>query len=429
MDKMKKNRIDFGMKNVNDKTDKGLFNKCNLKSILLSIIILIIFILQTQNVSSIGITPGRTTVNFEPGLSREVQFSIVNTEKKDMGVVFYIQGELNDSVALGQTFVKFSAFEESKSFSYKINLPQRFDEPGLHTAEIVALEMPNDLEQVGTFVGARVAVISQLHVYVPYPNKYIEGELNIADSEGKKVFLMPVINRGELDIVNAKAIIDIYTALNEKVATLETEAIPVASLERKELSAEWIPKVNPGKYLAVVSIIYDNEVLEIKKEFNVGESLVEISDLYVRDFSLGEIAKFNALVENKWGNEIKDSFLNILVYNNKGEIMADFKSPTYDLNPLSKTEMVAYWDTGGVKQGTYDGKLMLKYGEKSTDRNIQLKISDSSIEISGITGKVLVKGSSGKLNINNFLVIAVVVLILVNVIWFFVIRRFMKRKK
>ena len=446
MDKMTKNNLFKKEGKINNKlcddlnlSKNGLSNENyvnfnininkSIKFILLLLSFLAIIVLQINPISSIGITPGRATINFEPGLSQEISFSVVNTEHKEMSVVFFVQGVLNGSVTLKQTYAKFSASEESKSFSYSINLPQKFDKPGVYSADIVVLEMPKDLESQGTFVGATVSVATQAYVYVPYPNKYLEGEINVVpDDSGKIMFLMPIVNRGKLDIVNAKAVIDVYTALNEKVASLETESQPLASLERKELVAEWKPNVNPGKYLAVVNIIYDNEIVSLSKEFNVGESLVEINDLYVKDFSLGEIAKFNALVENKWGNEIKDSFLNILVYNGEGEIMADFKSPNYDLKPLSKTEMVAYWDTGGVQQGTYGGKLMLKYGDKSAERNIQLKISESNIEISGITGKVLVKGKSSS-SVNSLLVILIVVLIVANIIWFFVVRKYIKKRK
>lgn len=436
MDRMKKNKIDFGKKvyfppthpmNVKGKTTRSRF--ISKPALLISILIIFSFI-SMQNISSIGITPGRTTLNFAPGLHQEVQFSVVNTEHKDMSVVFFVRGDLNGSITLKQVSATFSASEESKSFSYVVDLPSKIDKPGLYNTEIVAMELPKDLEQSGTFIGATVAVATQLYVYVPYPNKYLEGDVSIIASPeaGKTIFLIPIVSRGELDIVNVKATIDIYTALNEKIATIETNTETLNSLERKELNAEWVSNVNPGKYLAVVTIIYDNEVLKIEKKFDVGEMNLEINEISVKDFSLGEIAKFNALVENKWGNPLNDVYLNILVYNSEGKTMADFKSPTYNIPGLSKAEMVAYWDTAGVKQGTYDGKLMLKYGDKSTDRNIQLKISDSDIEISGITGKVLVQGK-GKSNVNSLLVILIIVLVVANIIWFVVVKKVLKRKK
>lgn len=415
--------------NILNDSSSPLYDKGVVKLIFLSIIVLFIFILQLSNLSAIGITPGRSTFDFSPGLSQEVKFSVVNTERTDMNVVLFVRGEFNESIELSDSLVSIKSTEESKQFSYKFTLPNRIEKPGKYVTEIVAMQLPDDLEAQGAFVGATVAVASQLHIYVPYPNKYLEGGVNIiTDDSGKVLFFIPLISRGDLDIVNVRAIIDVYTPLNEKVATIETQPSTLDSLGRVELVAEWQPNVNPGKYLAVVTVIYDNEDIELHKEFSIGESLVEIEEVYVRDFHLGEIAKFNALVNNKWSSEIKDAFLNILVYNNENKIMADFKSPTYDLAPLSKSEMVSYWDTAGVHSGTYDGKLILKYGEKSTERNIELKITENNIEISGLTGRVIVRGG-GKSGISSLLIIGLIVLVLINVIWFFIVRRLMKKKK
>ncbi len=416
------------------KRKRGNYNLSNSivnvnKLVLLPILFIFVIVIFIQNILAIGITPGRTTINFEPGLHQDISFSILNTEHKEMGVVFVVRGDLNESITLTKAFAEFSSSEESKQFSYSINLPQKIEKPGLYKTEIVAIELPKNIKEEGTFVGATVGVITQLYVYVPYPDKYIEAELNIIAEEEKVNFILPLVNRGKLDVVNAKASIDIYTPLNEKIASLETNSVSVKSLERDEIFAEWIPNVNPGKYLAIATIIYDNKATKVEKEFNVGEALVEILEINVKEFRLGEIAKFDALVENKWSGDFKDSFLNILVFNNEGEIMADFKSPNYDLSALSKSEMIAYWDTAGVREGEYDGKLILKYGERSSERNIRLKIGQNDIEIIGLTGKVLVKGKEGKLNINNLLIIAVIVLVIANVIWFVLIRKLMRKRR
>lgn len=400
-----------------------------MKTKTLLILGILLIVLTLQNVSGIGITPGRTTLNFEPGLHKEVSFSIINSEHKDMSVVFAVRGDLSESIILTQTYAEFSSSEESKSFTYIVDLPQKISEPGKHEAEIVALEMPKDIKEKGTFVGATIAVVTQLYVHVPYPDKYVEAEVNVMEGEeGKTIFFIPVVNRGKLDVVDIKAVIDIYTSLNEKVVTIESDIESLNSLERKELVAEWTADVNPGKYLAIATIIYDHEVLKIEKEFSIGEMALEIKEITIKDFELGGIAKFDALVENKWSSDLKEVYLNIIVYNHEGEIMADFKSPTYDINPLSKAEMVAYWDTAGVKEGTYDGKIILKFGEKSTERNIQMKITEDSIEVVGLTGHVVVK-KKGKFNLNNILLILVIFLIVVNIIWFVVVKRLLKRRK
>ncbi len=383
----------------------------------------ILFFLLFSEVDALGITPGRTTMNFEPHLKKEISFSVINSEHKEMAVLFTVRGELNQSIALHEVYAEFSSREESKSFSYLVELPERFEKPGLHEGEIVVLEFPKEFRSRGTFVGATLAVIHQVHVYVPYPGKYVEVDVNIIPGE-ETLFFIPVISRGKLDIGSVKAIVDIYSG-DVKVATLESDETSIKSLERKELFAKW--KGSPGSYKAKVSVFYDNEVVYAEKEFSVGELVLELLEIYVKDFQLGGIAKFNALVENKWGQELKDVYLQIVVYNKENEVMADFKSANYAIPGLSKAEMVAYWDTVGVREGNYDGKIILNYG-KLLERPVKIQVGQDEILIIGATGRVITR-EKGRFSVQNLLIGAVVVLIVVNIIWFVVIRRMLRRKE
>lgn len=401
---------------------KMLATKKLMKHVFLGMFFIMFFLGEA---AALGITPGRTTINFEPGLKKEISFSVINSEHKDMAVLLTVRGELNQSVVLNEVYTEFSSREETKTLTYEISLPENFEKPGLHEAEIVALELPKDFRTKGTFVGATLAVISQVHVYAPYPGKYLETEVNIIPGE-ETTFFVPVISRGKLDIASVKAIVDVSSG-NEKIATLETGETDLKSLERKELFAKWKSTVPPGSYKAKVSVFYDNQVAYAEKEFTLGELALSLLDVYVKDFQLGGIAKFTALVENTWGKKLEDVFLNIVVYNQEGEVMADVKSATYALPALSKSEMVAYWDTAGVKEGTYDGKILLNYG-KITERPVKIKVSSDEILIIGTTGKVITKGG-GRLSVQNLLIGAVFFLIAVNIAWFVVIRRMLKKKE
>jgi hypothetical protein len=288
--------------------------------------------------------------------------------------------------------------------------------------------MSKDLKEKGTFIGATVSVITQLHVNVPYPNKYAEADVQAINSDGEIIFIIPVLNKGKLDIVNARATIDIYTALNEKIESLETESISIDSLKRKDLTIKWdSSSVTSGSYLAKVTVFYDNNEINLDKQFKVGEKSINVLEINIKDFRLGGIAKFDALVENSWSEEIKNAYLQIIVYNNEGENMADFKSPLYDIPALSKKEMVSYWDTAGVHEGNYEGKLILRYGEESKERNIQLKITENNIDISGLTGRVVIRGE-GLFNMKNILIIIIIAIVFMNIIWFIIIKRLIKKK-
>jgi hypothetical protein len=395
----------------------------NIQIILLfSLILAILFI---PSVFSLGITPGRTTLNYAPGLEREIEFSVLNTEHKNMQILLTVQGELNRSIELNSGIFDISSNEGSKSFKYKFKIPDKIEKsPGLHTAEIIALEVPKANEK-GTYVGATVAVISQLYLQVPYPGKYIEADLNIMDSEsnGTATFIVPVINRGKVGVGEVRALIDIYDKFNEKVGTIETDYFYLGPGARTELVGKWNVSVPSGSYLAKVSVFYDGESKNFERQFGVGIQMLSIESILVSNFKLGEIAKLQILVENRWNQELKSVSSNLIVYNKDSQIMADVKSADERVPALSKKELVAYWDTVGVSEGDYSGKLMVRYGEKSSDKNLVLKVSENSLNIIGVGYAIRPEGGKG-INITNILIILVVLLIIVNVSWFIYFYRF-----
>ncbi|MBI2449439.1 hypothetical protein HYV49_04030 [Candidatus Pacearchaeota archaeon] len=415
----------------------------------MKIITYILFLLLASYLASaIGITPGKVTEDFSPGLERDVGFSVINSEKKDMNVLFYVKGDLGEHVTLNKQFDAFSRFDETKSYTYSIRLPERLN-PGKHVAEIVALELPPGAYQQGTFVeagrdggnvsvaviqplgsstfvGAVAGVITQFEIFVPYPGKFIEAELDIYQDKntGKTIFSIAAISRGKLDIVNLKADIDIYTSLNQKVGTIETDSISLTSGRRGVLLKEWMPDVPPGPYRAVATVHYDENIIELEKVFNIGEVILEIESIEVKNFQLGGIGKFEVTVRNIGSSDILNAYLNIVVFNKEGETMADFKSPTYDVNALSREKMIAFWDTAGVQKGVYEGKIILHYLEREDEKPIQLQISEDSIVVIGATGRVVLAGR-GRFDINTILVVAVLVLMFINIGWF-VYLRFLK---
>jgi len=155
---------------------------------------------------------------------------------------------------------------------------------------------------------------------------------------------------------------------------------------------------------------------------------LSIESILVNNFRLGEIAKLQILVENKWGQELKAVFANLIVYNNENQIMADVKSPNENIPALSKKELIAYWDTVGVTEGEYNGKLMVRNGEKSSDKNLILKVSENSLDVTGVGYAIRQSGGKG-VSFTNILIILVVLLILVNISWFIYFYRLRKLRR
>ncbi|MCK5449669.1 hypothetical protein KAI32_02290 [Candidatus Pacearchaeota archaeon] len=426
---------------INKLFEASFFRLCNDKSLRVkrfcelfpmnkSLIIFALLVFLIGSVSALGVTPARTTIDFEPGLKRTVSFSVVNSESKDMSLIISPQGELNSSISLKENSVTMSSDEQSKQLSYDITLPNELS-PGLHIAEVVILQLPEKSATSEAYVGAALAVVTQLYVHVPYPGKYAEADLNIVNAEQGEdvVFIIPIANRGEFDLVSVKANIDIYNKLNEKVTSFNTATISVGSKERKELVSKWKADAPVGTYRAVVTLTYDGETINLEKQFNIGKEELELQQLEVNDFSLGDIAKMEMLVENKWSEQISGAYSQMQIYNEEEELVADFSSANYDIPALSKKLIVSYWDTAGVKPETYEAKVFLKYADISSQKNLQLKVSENKIEVIGLGYVVSSEGSEGDDNLVFILIVGIVVLILINLLWFLLLRKKLKSNR
>ena len=99
----------------------------NKKLIWIIAVFLLASAIFTIQVSAIGITPGRTVLEFEPHIQKEIKFSVVNTEHKDMKVLLKLESDdkLDKYVTLSSQFVEFKADEYMKNFTYKIYIPRQ----------------------------------------------------------------------------------------------------------------------------------------------------------------------------------------------------------------------------------------------------------------------------------------------------------------
>ena len=399
-----------------------------LKNVGICMILLIFTLLIVSDVFALGVSPARKIIEFSPELEIEVEFNVLNSEGKDMKVVIYVEGDnLDEEIIIDNPELIFSSGELQKSVKYNIKLPEKYDEPGTHEIKIVAREIPVDKAFEGTFVGASVAVVHIVRINVPYPGKYATVELKLGEDTGQGVdFIVYVNNFGTQKIVRAKGIIDVYGPTNEKLTSLETGLVSVDSGARKAMNVKWDENINSGKYYAKLTVLYDGNVAEYEKVFNVGIRLVDILDIIVKNFKLGGIAKFNILVENGWPEVISDVYTDLLI-SEKGQEIGRFKSAAEDIPALAKEELTAFWDTAGVEEGDYDAKISLYYDDKIVEKDMKTKISFNSISFSGFTGAVISDEVGGETSDTKILIGLVVILIIINLIWF-VYFKFKKKK-
>jgi len=404
------------MKNKNYLGKLKINNCKSAKSLVVALtFIFFILLLILPNVYAIGVTPGRTSIDFSPSMEKEVGFSIVNTEHKAMNVAFTITGDLKEYISLSNDVVSFNSDEDSKEFKYKIKLPEKLT-PGLHIAEIEAIELPENINDVKLVVKATVSVVTQVYVYVPYPGKYVDVSLDIIPKEdsNKVNFYIPLVSRGQEKINSAKGTIDIYKG-NEKIDMVSTNEVSLITTEKKELSAVW-DAVNGGEYTAKIKVVYDGNVKEVEKKFSVGNESIGLLGVSTNNFKLGDVARIRILVQNKLSDDAKDASASLSVFSSNSEKIADLKSENYDLPALSNTEMIVYWDTEKLETGDYDSELGINYNKKFIVKNLQIKVTENSMTFTG-TGFAMASEGGQKLNTSSIYYIVIGILVLVNLAW------------
>lgn len=384
-------------------------------------------ILLVGSVSALGVSPARTTLDFEGGLSQSVNFDVSSSSERDTGVVLSVQGELAPHVSLPVSSSVISASEKTKPFSYDLNLPERL-EPGLHTADIYILEVPSGSGSGEAHVMATLAVVTQIHVYVPYPGKYANADLRItgSNSGGGVVFIFPVVSAGKFDLTSVKANIDIYNKLNEKVDSFTTDSIGILSGQKKDLIYEWDADVPVGDYLARAALVYDEGTINLEKEFKVGSDELVLQQITTNKFNLGEIVKLEMLVENKWSEPIERAYVKTKIFDSDGDIVSSFESAAYDIAASSRQAFLSYWDTAGVREGNYEAEVSVVYGDKKSANSLEFQVSQNELTVIGL-GYVISEDDGGANTLVFVLVAAVVVLILINLLWFMFLRKRLKK--
>lgn len=392
---------------------------------------LILIVLLMSGVHALGLAPAKAVVDFVPGAESTISFNIINSGSRTLVLNVGAEGELAQYIEILNRQVVMGPEEGTRKVTYIIRLPQTLS-PGLHTSDIVVRQSPL-VGGEGAFVGASVAVAHQLHVNVPYPGKYLDiGIDTFQEKNGEIRFVIPLMSRGKLDISAARAEIEVFSPLNEKVADLSSDSIAIPSKERKDLSVSWEADVSPGVYRAVVNVFYDGEAPRtIEGEFDVGGDVLVITSLEVNGFSLGEIARFEAVVENLGESEVKGVFFRILVFDGNGNKLPNLESQRLDVEAFEEANLDLFWDTLRIEAGEYDSVLVLNFNGKSLEEEFTMDVSQDGIEIIGLSyGISEVSFSPGfeLPNRNTVLIIVIVALVIVSLILFLLFRKKKKRR-
>jgi len=395
-------------------------------------IMVFMMILLSVSVAALGVSPGRTTITFEPDAKHTIEFDIINDLHKDMNIMLKIEGVTNEIVSLNEQQIHLGANDERRKVSYTVKLPSSYDEPGTKEIRIIVVEMPDpnsQQPQISTLVG----VVSQLRIKVPQEGKYVKlDELEISEAmPGETVsFRLPVENLGTEDLSLVKATIKIYNPNNELVGQVLTQEVSLNSKRRDLLTASWKADVPKGKYKAVAEVTYDGSLMTTEKEFRVGDIGLEVLRIFTKNYELGDIAKMDIVLRSTWNEVIKDVFAELIIKDKEGDQVGELKTANRDYAPQEEAAISAYWDTYGLSEGTYNGNLKVYTGAgTSIEKQFQvtLDLTQLTATLLGATAYATL-GDEGSSK-GTILMIFTVILFLVNLTWFFFRKRISRGKE
>jgi len=341
-----------------------------MKSSIKIMIVMFLLIITVQNVYALGVSPAREVINFEPGLHKEVTFRILNSQNRDMDAVISVGGELSEYVIFDTNKVSFTSNESVKPFTFRVELPQKIEKPGNNDVNIVITEVPKSTKKGTTMIEARMAVVSQLRIKVPYPGKYAEGELYVSSRDDDVIITIPLTNFGTEKVI-VKANIKIFDD-KRKLTEIDTDSIEIKTGDVNKITSHWnAPSM--GSYKVLVEVDY-GKVIELEKDFSVGDVFINVSDVLLGKFELGEVVELDITLENEWNELVEKVYADVLVRNKEGDIIDKFKTTSEDIRALSKGTLKGYWDTADISPDVYEFVVKLNYNGKTSEKIVMVDI-------------------------------------------------------
>jgi len=324
----------------------------------------LIFLLLISSVSaSLGISPSKYEVNFEPGLELEYSFNIFG----DIGqeIELYSAGEFADLVEFNK-----KELITGGGFKVKIKLPDKIEKPGEHRILIGVREKIN--KETGG-VKTSVAVQAPIVVMVPYPGKYAEVSISANNANiGEPInFEVGVSSMGEESIFS-EVKIEIYSDKN-LVEILDLGSKNIES-QTKKIFKYLLDTENykPGSYEAVAVVDYQESIAKASKIFKIGYLFVKINN-YTEEIINKGIQPFLIDIESAWNNKIDDVHGEVFIFKNNKNITS-FLTPSISLDSWDKKTLKGYVDTKELEIGEYDLDIKVFYEKNFTLSEGRLKI-------------------------------------------------------
>ena len=340
-------------------------------------------ILLASLCSAIGVSPASKTINFEPGKTVAMDFTLLNKEGATTEFTLSAAGELQDSLFFGNQTISLSGQDYSVPFRVLLKMPAKL-EPGIHIAYFKLTPL---IASSGDMFQAFVVPNIPIRVRVPYPSKYAVA--SIAAFPGAEGVPVPINlefdNLGSESIMAAGGSASVYNSKDELVNEMSFPdiSIPANSFAK----SEGVPRVvlKRGSYRAEADAHYDSVSLKLEGNFSVGEPEVRVTGLATQSLYANEINKvdFSALLD--WDAPV--TVKGFLVMGSRESEM-----PLFELQPGAEQDVSGFVDTSGLGTGEHNLTIKLAYGSKIEEKSYPVRVMEhGAVEaVSGSsTGAVL----------------------------------------
>ncbi|MBI4145534.1 hypothetical protein HY493_05025 [Candidatus Woesearchaeota archaeon] len=326
-----------------------------------------LIILLSLSVSAFGIRPAQKTIEFVPGAEYDGRFTIVRDSGEPANVRVYAEGALAPYITFDQDTLTLEGLEAD--IHYHVKLPSDIA-PGDSLGRImVEQQLPSGEDGIG----ARIRITFKIHVTAPYPEKFIGGALDVTSAGYDLAVKTTIQNLGITSLAEVHPLVTITDADDAQVTqvSLPKKPLPIATTETFERTVT-LPGIKNGVYRATAAVTYDGALLELIKEFTIGNPTVTIAykDQYLK---AGEINTFNFEVVNQWNAPIDNIVARLSIQGNEQELAA-FKTERFSLAAHERKRVTAYLDARKLAPGQYPAMLSIIHDAGSIDEPFLIEL-------------------------------------------------------
>ena len=225
-----------------------------------------------NSVLSLGVSPGRIEINFEPNLKTSFDMTVVNTPPKDRDVEIYtnlyrigesMREEYRDVIDLEKSRFSFSKDESGKSFKVNLNFPEGFSEGGTHILGVGARPYSDtDSEGVSVLAGNEIAI------FVTVPDEYVDEKYKVIkdvkiigiNAESVKSgevsdIEIKIKSESDVDLNDVYAVVKVFNK-GDEVRSLETNKVSIGPNEERILVTEFNTGRLAGNLVLNVEVFY-----------------------------------------------------------------------------------------------------------------------------------------------------------------------------